>query len=107
MPWLVASGYPDKHWRREWITLPLLCIRDKRNPATFALVASDWGQSHYPAWYFNLKAHPRAIGSIRGRAETYVVHEASGEEYERFWQYAANTYMGYRSTNRRPLSGSD
>jgi deazaflavin-dependent oxidoreductase (nitroreductase family) len=75
-------------------TLPLLCIRDKRNPATFALVASNWGQSHYPAWYFNLKAHPRAIGSIRGRAETYVVHEASGEEDERFWQYAANTYVG-------------
>jgi deazaflavin-dependent oxidoreductase (nitroreductase family) len=88
-------------------TLPLLCIRDERNATTFALVASNWGQSRYPAWYFNLKAHPRAIGSIRGQAETYVVHEASGEEYERFWQYAANTYMGYRSTNRRPLSGSD
>ena len=75
-------------------TLPLLCIRDERNATTFALVASNWGQSHYPAWYFNLKAHPRAIGSIRGRAETYVVHEASGEEDERFWQYAANTYVG-------------
>jgi len=76
-------------------TLPLLCIRDERNATTFALVASNWGQSRYPAWYFNLKAHPRAIGSIRGQAETYLAHEASGEEYERFWQYAANTYVGY------------
>lgn len=74
-------------------TLPLLFIRD--DPDRFALVASNWGQRHYPAWYFNLKANPRAIGSICGQTETYVAHEASGEEYERFWQYAANTYIGY------------
>ena len=83
----VKSGLPR--------TLPLLCIRDERNPTTFALVASNWGQPHYPAWYFNLKANPRAIGSIRGQTATYVAHEASGEEYERFWQYAADTYPGY------------
>src|SRR5262245_11142078 len=39
-------------------TFPLLCIRDERSPSTFALVASNWGQTHYPAWYFNLKANP-------------------------------------------------
>ena len=76
-------------------TLPLLCIHDERNPHTFALVASNWGQTHYSAWYFNLKANPRAVGSIRGQVGTYVAHEASGEEYEKFWQYAANTYLGY------------
>jgi hypothetical protein len=42
-----------------------------------------------------LKANPRAIGTIRGQTATYVAHEASGEEYERFWQYAANTYLGF------------
>ena len=82
-------------------TLPLLCIRDERNPDTFALVASNWGQTHYPAWYFNLKANPRAVGSIRGRVGTYVAHEATGEEYERFWEYAANTYPGYSLYKRR------
>src|SRR5262245_20064927 len=61
-------------------TLPLLCIRDERSPSTFALVASNWGQTHYPAWYFNLKANPQAVGSIRGQVQTYVAHEASGEE---------------------------
>ena len=76
-------------------TLPLLCIRDERNPDTFALVASNWGQTQYPAWYFNLKANPRAVGAIRGQIETYIAHEASDEEYDRFWQYAANTYPGY------------
>jgi len=44
---------------------------------------------------FNLKANPRAVGAIRGQIETYIAHEASGEEYDRFWQYAANTYPGY------------
>src|SRR4029450_9853439 len=51
----VKSGLPR--------TLPLLCIRDEHNPTTFALVASNWGQPYYPAWYFHLKANPRAMGS--------------------------------------------
>jgi deazaflavin-dependent oxidoreductase (nitroreductase family) len=76
-------------------TLPLLCIRDERNRDRFALVASNWGRHHYPAWYFNLKANPRAMGSIRGQTKTYVAHEASDEEYERFWQCAVNTYLGF------------
>jgi deazaflavin-dependent oxidoreductase (nitroreductase family) len=82
-------------------TLPLLCIRDERNPHTFALVASNWGQSHYPAWYLNLKANPHATCSIRGQTGTYVAHEASAEEYERFWQCAANTYLGFALYKQR------
>ncbi len=76
-------------------TLPLVYVRDVREPGTFALIASNWGQRHYPAWYFNLKAHPQATCSIGGHGADYVAHEASGEEYERFWQYAAATYRGY------------
>ena len=76
-------------------TLPLLCIRDERSPDTFAIVASNWGQHHYPAWYFNLKANPRATCSIRGQAGEYVAHEATGEEYEKLWQCATDTYAGF------------
>src|SRR5262245_7007052 len=75
-------------------TLPLLCIRDERNPVTFALVASNWGQTHYPAWYFNLKANPQAVGSIRGQVQTYVAHAASGEEYDRLWQRSEERRVG-------------
>ena len=67
-------------------TLPVLCIRDEHTSDTFAIVASNWGQHHYPAWYFNLKANPRATCSIRGQAGEYVAHEATGEEYEKLWQ---------------------
>jgi deazaflavin-dependent oxidoreductase (nitroreductase family) len=76
-------------------TLPLLCIPDERDPATFALIAANWGQQHYPAWYFNLKANPRATGSIAGQAVEYLAHEAADEEYARFWQNVADTYKGY------------
>jgi len=76
-------------------TLPLLCIRDEQDPTTFALIGSNWGQAHYPAWYFNLKANPQATCSIQGEIGEYMAHEAGGEEYERFWQYAENTYLGY------------
>jgi deazaflavin-dependent oxidoreductase (nitroreductase family) len=76
-------------------TLPLVYIRDAREPGTFALIASNWGQRRYPAWYFNLKAHPQATCTIDGQSAACVAHEASGEEYERFWQYAVQTYRGY------------
>ncbi len=82
-------------------TLPLLFIRDDGDPKTFAVVATNWGQPHLPGWYFNLKAHPRATGSIRGQVAEYVAHEASGEEYEKYWQRAVDTYFGFRLYQQR------
>ena len=76
-------------------TVPLLCIRDERDPAAFAIIATNWGQQRYPAWYFNLKANPRAACSIAGKTGQYLAHEATDEEYARFWQYATDTYIGY------------
>jgi deazaflavin-dependent oxidoreductase (nitroreductase family) len=76
-------------------TAPLLCIWDKSHPSRFALIASNWGQKHIPGWYFNLKANPQATCSIDGRSGAYAAHEATEEEYERFWGYATETYGGY------------
>ncbi len=81
------SGLP-----RTW---PLLCIRDADDPNLLGFIASNWGQRHHPAWYFNLKANPRATCSRGNRVTTYIAHEANGEEYERFWRYASETYLGY------------
>jgi deazaflavin-dependent oxidoreductase (nitroreductase family) len=75
-------------------TVPLLCVPDA-DPNTFALVASNWGQHHHPGWYYNLLAHPRATCVIDGRTGEYVAHPAEGEEYERFWQRAADIYAGF------------
>jgi deazaflavin-dependent oxidoreductase (nitroreductase family) len=82
-------------------TLPLLCIRDESDPNTFALIASNWGQRRNPAWYYNLKTNPRATCTIEGRTGEYIAHEATGEEYERFWRYAENIYIGYPRYKQR------
>jgi len=85
-------------------TTPLLCIRDEDNPTTFAIIATNWGQQRYPAWYFNLKANPHANCSISGEAREYMAHEAVSDEYARFWQYASDTYIGYPLYKQR-ISG--
>lgn len=82
-------------------TTPLLCIRHNHDSDTFALVASNWGQKHYPAWYFNLKANPRATCTIGGKGGDYTAREAGGEEYERYWQRAMDTYLGFPSYKQR------
>ena len=82
-------------------TQPLLYIQDRLDPASFAIIASNWRQKHYPAWYHNLKANPRARCSIRGQAQEYHAREISGEVYERFWQAAVSTYFGYATYKQR------
>jgi deazaflavin-dependent oxidoreductase (nitroreductase family) len=76
-------------------TVPLLYIRDPETPDRFALIASNYGQRHYPAWYHNLKANPQATCTIRGEARHYTATEGEGDEYQRFWGYAQETYPGF------------
>lgn len=78
-------------------TIPLLCIEDEDHPGTVAVVASNFGQLHNPAWYYNLKANPEVTGSINGQLRTYATREAKDAEYERFWNYALDTYIGFPS----------
>ena len=76
-------------------TLPLLCIRTPEQPEQFALIASNFGQRHNTGWYFNLKKNPRADCLIQGQTRMYTAHEASEEEYEKYWQRAQATYIGF------------
>jgi len=82
-------------------TTPLACIPDLDHPNQFAVIASNLGQPHHPAWYYNLKAHPRATGVIDRQVETYIAHEANDEEYARFWQVATEIYPGYQLYQER------
>jgi deazaflavin-dependent oxidoreductase (nitroreductase family) len=82
-------------------TSPLLPVRDPADASTFAIIASNFGQQQHPSWYFNLKRHPRATCTINGQAADYLAHEATGEEYERYWRYATDTYFGYDLYKRR------
>lgn len=75
--------------------VPLLCFRDPESPQKLGLIASNWGQQHHPAWYHNLKANPRATGTLNGHTIIYQAHEAQGGEYDRFWKTACEAYPGY------------
>jgi len=82
-------------------TIPLLCIREHKDADSFALIASNWGQENHPAWYFNLRANPRATCSIAGVSREYVAHEAEGSEYDLYWQCAMDTYLGFPTYKKR------
>ncbi len=60
-----------------------------------ALIASNFGQTHNPSWYYNLKANPKCQVEWRGTSREYIAREAVGEERERFWRLAVSYYKGY------------
>ena len=76
---------------------PLIGIPDGDR---YVLIASNFGQAHHPAWYYNLKKHPQATVTLRGHTADYVAGEASGEEYDRLWQSAVALYGGYAAYRR-------
>ncbi len=82
-------------------TSPLLPIWDPAQAGRFALIASNWGQHRLPSWHYNLKKNPHATCHMDGHIEAYAAREASGEEYERFWGYAVDTYFGYALYKQR------
>ena len=65
------------------------------------LVASNFGREHHPAWYYNLRANPRATLSANGFTGQYTAHEAMGAEREACWQRAAFLYGGYNAYRAR------
>ncbi|MDX1414219.1 MAG: nitroreductase family deazaflavin-dependent oxidoreductase [Candidatus Promineifilaceae bacterium] len=83
-------------------TLPLGAIIDPFEPQKIALIASNWGQRKNPAWYYNLKANPRAtITTDDGRSHEVLAHEAVNGEYERYWTIANNLHGGYQKYQER------
>ena len=79
----------------------LVAIDDPASPGRLALVATNFGQHHFPSWYFNLKKDPRAVCTLDGQATACLAHEAAGDEYDRFSQLANGVYRGYASYRQR------
>jgi deazaflavin-dependent oxidoreductase (nitroreductase family) len=84
--------------------IPLIAIPDGDRAI---LIASNWGGPHYPAWYHNLRVHPRATITFGGETTTYVAREVVGKEYDAYWQRATDLYKGYAAyktrTGGRPI----
>lgn len=79
-------------------TITLVCLPDDDR---FALIATNFGQKHNPGWYHNLKAHPECQVQRQGMMETFIAHEACGDEYEKYWQLGVSYYGGYEAYKAR------
>ncbi len=66
-----------------------------------AVIGTRFGQARTPAWYFNLRAEPRAEVSYRGRTAPVVAREAEGDEREAVWTRGCQIYAGYQAYARR------
>jgi deazaflavin-dependent oxidoreductase (nitroreductase family) len=73
-------------------SIPLVALPAGGN---IILIASNFGQTRHPAWYFNLKANPECWVKVNGVEQPYVAREAEDEERERYWDLAVSYYAGY------------
>jgi deazaflavin-dependent oxidoreductase (nitroreductase family) len=84
-------------------TLPLIGVPDGDR---LVLVASNYGQLHNPAWYYNLKASPQCHVAFRGQPHEMEAYEAEGNERERLWKldvavYPPRNLYAQRAAGRR------
>lgn len=79
-------------------TVPLIGLL---NGEKIGLVASNFGGTHNPGWYYNLKAHRACEVRYHGQSRNYTAHEAEGEEREKYWQLAVSYYAGYEKYRAR------
>lgn len=92
--WLTTTGAKTGQPRRS----PLVGLVDGDR---VVVIASNFGQTHYPAWYHNLRAHPQAQVTLNGQTRTYTAREATGAEREGYWQQALAVYPGYAAYAQR------
>ena len=64
-------------------TTPLTYMTD--GPVPY-VVASNWGSDQFPAWYYNLVAHPQVEVQIRNRRFHATAAIATPEERARLWE---------------------
>jgi len=79
-------------------TIPLVSLQDGDR---IALIGSNFGRAHHPAWYHNLKAHPACEVRWNGKTAAYLAREAQGQEREKYWQLAVSYYAGYEKYKAR------
>lgn len=79
-------------------TVPILGIPFS---AGVAVIASNFGQHHHPAWYYNLRAHPDAQVVIDGVRRPVRAVEAEGDRRAEIWQEGLRVYPGFSQYERR------
>jgi deazaflavin-dependent oxidoreductase (nitroreductase family) len=58
-------------------------------------MASNYGGTRHPAWYYNVKANPEVTLSAGGYKGRFRGEETTGAERERLWALAKELTVGY------------
>jgi deazaflavin-dependent oxidoreductase (nitroreductase family) len=67
----------------------------------WAVIASNAGQDHHPAWFLNLEAHPEATAQVGPMRTRVVAREARADERAELWARFAAVEPGYDEYERR------
>jgi deazaflavin-dependent oxidoreductase (nitroreductase family) len=79
-------------------TLPLTGLPDGEK---YILIASNFGQTHHPGWYYNLKANPECAVKKNGHSGVYIAREANEQENQHYYDIAISYYIGYAAYKQR------
>jgi deazaflavin-dependent oxidoreductase (nitroreductase family) len=60
------------------------------------LIASNYGQHHYPSWYHNLRKNPECELFARGHGGRFVARATTGEDHDRLYSIAESLYDNFR-----------
>jgi deazaflavin-dependent oxidoreductase (nitroreductase family) len=59
------------------------------------VMASNFGGTRHPAWYYNVKAHPEVTLYAGGYEGRFLAEEVIGAERDRLWGLAKQLTVGY------------
>lgn len=71
---------------------PLVRVHDGEH---YVVIASMGGQPKHPVWYLNLLADPDVTLQDRAEVSALRARVTEGEERERLWKVATDTYPDY------------
>jgi len=96
LPIVMLTTTGAKSGRRR--TLPLVALPEGDR---LIVIASNYGQDRNPAWYYNLRANPRATVCFEGVTREMVARELEGEERERHYNRGIEIYPGWTAYRKR------
>ena len=91
VPSLVLESTGAKTGRRR--TTPLACLPE--DDGSFLVVGSNFGRERHPAWTANLRAHPGATVTFRGRTIPVRAALLSAEEKAAVWPRLTAVWPNY------------
>jgi deazaflavin-dependent oxidoreductase (nitroreductase family) len=74
-------------------TTPLACLPD--DDGSFLVVGSNFGRERHPAWTANLRAHPEATVTFRGRRTPVTARQLDGDEKAEVWPRLTAVWPNY------------